>query len=174
MEIRILVGQFFALDLCPDHERVHRATYPLLLQAPLGRAAWMAHLHSCGNRRDSLLILQRRTGSEPRHVLQSLLRRSAQHSRYLETDLQFSIFNFLNLSKSFDLLLLDSRQIFQCSIFLIDFQFSILHFWSFIYFLVSRSSLNYQYFSNHRFSISAIIFESLSNPNYNFKFEFFY
>lgn len=102
VEIRILVGQFFALDLCPDHERVHRATYPLLLQAPLGRAAWMAHLHSRGNRRDALLILQRRAGGEPGHVLQPLLRWAAQHSRYLETDLRFaqffksSISQFLN------------------------------------------------------------------------------
>lgn len=121
MEIRILVGQFFALDLCPDHERVHRATYPLLLQAPLGRAAWMAHLHSCGNRRDSLLILQRRTGSEPRHVLQSLLRRSAQHSRYLETDLQFSIFNFSTPRFSTNISMFD---LFNCQL-IFNSQFSI-------------------------------------------------
>lgn len=85
VEIGILVGQFLALDLCPDHERVHRATYPLLLEAPLSlAAAGMAHLHSCGNRRDALLIFQRRPGSQPGHVLQPLLRRrTAQHARYL-------------------------------------------------------------------------------------------
>lgn len=86
VEIRILVGQLLALDLCPDHERVHGATYPLLLEAPLGSAAaGMAHLYSRGDRRDALLVFQRWTGSQPGHVLQPLLRRAAQHARYLET-----------------------------------------------------------------------------------------
>lgn len=86
VEIGILVGQFLALDLCPDHERVHRATYPLLLEAPLSLGATgMAHLHPRGYRRDALLVFQGGTGSsQPGHVLQPLLRRrTAQHARYL-------------------------------------------------------------------------------------------
>lgn len=84
MEIGILIGQFLALDLCPDHERVHRATYPLLLEAPLGgAAAGMAHLHSRGNRRDARLVFQRRAGGQPGHVLEPLLRRAGQYARYL-------------------------------------------------------------------------------------------
>lgn len=58
MKIRIFVGQFLPLDLGPNHERVHGSTYPLLLEAPLGRAAGMAHLHSGGDGRDALLILE--------------------------------------------------------------------------------------------------------------------
>jgi len=83
MEIGILIGQFLALDLCPDHERVHRATYPLLLEAPLSGAAGMAHLHSRGNRRDARLVFQRWAGGQPGHVLEPLLRRAGQHARYL-------------------------------------------------------------------------------------------
>lgn len=84
MEIGIFIGQFLALDLCPDHERVHRATYPLLLEAPLGgAAAGMAHFHSRGNRRDARLIFQRGTGRQPGHLLEPLLRRAGQHAWYL-------------------------------------------------------------------------------------------